>query len=151
MRKTIKIFVVVLFVILGVAVFMRRPSQECNRGVCSLSTADALAGVSSLQAADLPSDSEQISFVELGSVNCIPCKKMQPIIDEIKKEYAGKVKVVFHDVWTQEGKVFANEYDIRVIPTQVFLDKSGKEITRHEGFFPKADIEKIFNDNGVTK
>ena len=48
-----------------------------------------------------------VTFVELGSVRCIPCKMMQPIMKDIEKDYAGQVKVVFHDVWTPEGEPFA--------------------------------------------
>ncbi|MCK4889536.1 MAG: thioredoxin family protein [Candidatus Aminicenantes bacterium] len=91
----------------------------------------------------------KVTFVELGSVKCIPCKKMQPIMDEIEKEYKDQVKVVFHDVWTSEGKPFAGKYKIRLIPTQVFLDSEGKEYFRHEGFFPKEDIIKILKKKGV--
>jgi len=97
----------------------------------------------------LPKDSVKVTFVELGSVNCIPCKKMQPIMKEIEKEFAGQVKVVFYDVWTQEGQPFAKQYRIRVIPTQVFLDADGKEYFRHEGFFPKEEIVKILKQKGV--
>ena len=90
-----------------------------------------------------------VTFVELGSVRCIPCKMMQPIMKDIEKEYAGQVKVVFYDVWTPEGEPFAQEYKIRVIPTQVFLDKEGKEYFRHEGFFPKDELIKILQQQGV--
>jgi len=90
-----------------------------------------------------------VTFVELGSLNCIPCKKMKPVMDEIEKEYAGQVKVVFHDVWTVEGKPYAEKYKIRLIPTQVFLDKEGNEYFRHEGFFPKEELVKILKQKGV--
>lgn len=90
-----------------------------------------------------------VTFVELGSVNCIPCKKMAPIMKEIEKEYAGQVKVVFHDVWTEEGKPFVKVYKIRLIPTQVFLDKDGNEYFRHEGFFPKEELVKVLKQKGV--
>lgn len=90
-----------------------------------------------------------VTFVELGSVRCIPCKMMQPIMKTIEKDYAGQVKVVFYDVWTAEGKPFAQEFKIRVIPTQVFLDKDGKEYFRHEGFFPKEDLVKVLKRKGV--
>jgi thioredoxin 1 len=89
------------------------------------------------------------TFIELGSVRCIPCKMMQPIMKDIEKEFAGQVKVVFYDVWTPEGEPFAQTYKIRVIPTQVFLDKDGKEYFRHEGFFPKEDLIKILKQKGV--
>ena len=91
----------------------------------------------------------KVTFVELGSIRCIPCKKMQPIMEEIEKEYKGQVKVVFHDVWTAEGRPYAYTYKIRIIPTQVFLDKDGKEYFRHEGFFPKKELVKILKIKGV--
>jgi thioredoxin 1 len=94
-------------------------------------------------------DKPLVIFVELGSVNCIPCKMMQPVMKEIEKEYAGQVQVVFHDVWTQEGQPYAEQYRIRVIPTQVFLDREGKEYFRHEGFFAKEDLVKVLRQKGV--
>lgn len=86
----------------------------------------------------------KVTFIELGSVKCIPCKMMQPIMKEIEEEYAGKVKVIFYDVWTEEGRPYAEKYKIRVIPTQIFLDENGNEFFRHEGFFPKDELVKVF-------
>jgi thioredoxin 1 len=90
-----------------------------------------------------------VTFVEIGSVRCSPCKRMQPIMKEIEEECAGKVKVVFYDVWTPEGKPYGQKYGIRVIPTQVFLDKDGKEYYRHEGYFPKEELIKVLKMKGV--
>jgi len=81
-----------------------------------------------------------ITFIELGSVKCIPCKMMQPIMKEIEKEYPEIVEVIFHDVRTEEGKKYGKEFKVKLIPTQVFLDKNGKEFFRHEGFFGKEEI-----------
>jgi len=92
---------------------------------------------------DIDNSIVKVTFVELGSVNCIPCKMMQPIMKEIEEEYKNQVKVVFHDVWTPDGREDGMKYRIRVIPTQVFLDKDGKEYFRHEGFFPKEELVKI--------
>ncbi len=90
-----------------------------------------------------------VTFIEIGSVRCIPCKMMQPIIKEIETEYRGQVKVVFYDVWTPEGEPYGRQYKIRVIPTQVFLDKDGNEYFRHEGFFPKDDLVAVLKQKGV--
>jgi len=90
----------------------------------------------------------KVTFVELGSVNCIPCKQMQPVMKAIEEKYAGKVKV-FYDVWTPSGSPYAQQYRIRVIPTQVFLDENSKEFFRHEGFFPLAEIEKLLKEKGI--
>lgn len=91
----------------------------------------------------------KVTFVELGSVNCIPCKMMKPVMEKIEQQYKGQVKVVFHDVWTPEGRESGVKYAIRVIPTQVFLDSNGKEYFRHEGFFPFEDVDKILKQKGV--
>lgn len=91
----------------------------------------------------------KVTFVELGSVKCIPCRMMQPIMDDIKKEYADQVNVVFHDVWTSEGREHGMKYNIRVIPTQVFLDADGKEYYRHEGYFPKEELVEVLKQKGV--
>jgi thioredoxin 1 len=96
-----------------------------------------------------PQGTQRVTFVELGSVRCIPCKMMQPILAEIEKEYGSQVKVVFHDVWTREGQPFTAKYRIQAIPTQVFLDQEGKEFFRHVGFFPKEEIVKVLQTQGV--
>jgi len=89
------------------------------------------------------------TFIEIGAAKCIPCKAMQPIMKEVAEKYQGQVKVVFHDVWTPQGKIDAEKYDIRIIPTQVFLDKNGKEYFRHEGYFPKEELIKVLKMQGV--
>jgi len=94
-------------------------------------------------------DEIKVTFVELGSVRCIPCKQMQPIMKEIEEEYKGQVKVIFYDVWTAEGKPYIKEFGIRAIPTQVFLDKDGKEYFRHQGFFAKDELIKVLKMQGV--
>lgn len=91
----------------------------------------------------------KVTFVEIGSVNCIPCRAMQPIMNAVEKEYKGQVKIVFHDVWTPKGKEDAMKYNIRVIPTQVFLDINGKEYFRHEGYFPKEQVVEVLKKGGV--
>ena len=81
------------------------------------------------------------SFIDLGSKNCIPCKKMEPILEELRTEYAGRMNVIFYDV--NEFPEKAQEYRIRVIPTQIFLDSEGKELFRYEGFLAKNNISQI--------
>jgi thioredoxin 1 len=91
-----------------------------------------------------------VTFIEIGAAKCVPCKAMQPIMKEVAEEYKGQVKVVFHDVWTPKGKEDGMKYNIRIIPTQVFLDKNGKEYYRHEGFFPKDEVVRVIKMQGVN-
>ncbi|MBZ0198548.1 MAG: thioredoxin family protein [Ignavibacteriaceae bacterium] len=91
----------------------------------------------------------KVTFVELGSVNCIPCKQMQPVMKAIEKKYGSQVKVIFYDVWKSEQKKYAQQYGVKLIPTQVFLDENGKEFHRHEGFYPENEIDKILGGRGL--
>ena len=91
----------------------------------------------------------KVTFIELGSVRCIPCQKMQGVMKSIEKKYGSQVKVVFHDVWTPAGKPFGEKYGIEQIPTQVFLDENGTEFSRHVGFFAEDELVEILKTKGV--
>jgi thioredoxin 1 len=88
-----------------------------------------------------PKKKPLVTFLEIGSETCIPCKMMKPVMKDIQEEYKDKIEVIFHDV--SKDQEVAKKYNIRVIPTQVFLDKDGKEFHRHEGFYPKEEVMKI--------
>lgn len=87
-------------------------------------------------------------LVCLGAGKCIPCKAMKPIREELKKELAGQLLVVFHDVWKDQN--IGNQYGVRVIPTTIFYGPDGKELTRTEGFIAKQDILARFGQYGIT-
>ena len=89
----------------------------------------------------------EMAFIEFGSVNCIPCKKMQPVMKSIQKKYRGIVKVIFCD--TRKNREMAREYNIWIIPTQVFIDADGDEVMRHKGFFPEAEIITFLKSQGI--
>ncbi len=89
----------------------------------------------------------KITFIELGSVNCIPCKKMQPIMKSIEKKYGEQIKVIFYDVLKEKDKI--ERYKIDLIPTQVFQDENGKEIHRHVGYYPEKDIDTFLQKQGL--
>jgi thioredoxin 1 len=84
-------------------------------------------------------DSKKLPLmIELGSDQCRPCKMMAPILEELANEYKGKLKIEFYDVW--KNQEYGRKYNIRVIPVQIFFNADGKELFRHEGFFPKENI-----------
>jgi thioredoxin 1 len=67
----------------------------------------------------------------------------------IETRYGNEVKIVFHDVWTEEGKPYGVKYGIEAIPTQVFLDETGKEYYRHVGYFQEEELVKVLQQKGV--
>jgi thioredoxin 1 len=116
---------IVVILILGIAITMYAKRQKQKR-------AESVPAPIAATAAALP------RLVDLGAGKCIPCKAMAPILEELKKTYAGKLDVVFIDVW--ENPTEAEKYKIDLIPTQVFFAADGKELFRHEGFFSREDI-----------
>ena len=87
-------------------------------------------------------------LVDLGAGTCIPCKAMAPILDGLRAEYAGRMEVVFIDVW--KDREAADTYAIRIIPTQVFFGADGRELARHEGFMGKEEILAQWKTLGVN-
>ncbi|MEW6013087.1 MAG: thioredoxin [Elusimicrobiota bacterium] len=74
---------------------------------------------------------------------CGPCRMLAPVVDEISKEYEGKVKVV--KVNTDENPQSASNYQISAIPTLLFF-KDGKVVKELVGVLPKEEIKKVLNE-----
>jgi len=94
-----------------------------------------------------PSAGKLPRLVDLGALKCVPCKMMAPILEDLKKEYDGRLAVEFVDVWKNPDA--GKEYGVRMIPTQIFYGADGKESFRHEGFFGKEDILAKWKELGV--
>ena len=77
-------------------------------------------------------------MLELGSVGCVACQEMEPIVADLRLELKGKVDIEFIDVL--KNPAVAEEHRVMTIPTQVFLDADGNELFRHIGVFPKDEI-----------
>jgi len=104
-----------------------------------------------VQAKDNPVDKARssglASLVDFGASGCRPCDMMTPVLANLKKKFEGKLNVLF--VHVRDEPILASRYGIESIPVQVIYDKNGKEIYRHTGFFPQADIEKQLEVVGV--
>ncbi len=84
------------------------------------------------------------TLLEFSSSTCPPCRKMLPILEELQGEYKGKVNIRIMDVGEYPEE--AQQYSVKVVPTQIFLDVEGKQIARHEGFIPKEMLVQIFEE-----
>lgn len=116
-------------VALAVVVYVTRPA------------AHAVVEESATVAAKLP------RLVDLGADKCVPCKAMAPILEELSVEYEGRFVVEFIDVWKNADA--GKSYEVKMIPTQIFLDAEGNELFRHEGFYGKDDILAKWRELGV--
>lgn len=132
MNKIAKLVIVVVLVVAAtlVVIFKKKGSSPTPVPITRLQQAKALP-----------------RLVDLGAGKCIPCKLMAPILEELKTEYTGRLQVDFYDVWKNPDP--AKEYGIKIIPTQIFFDASGRELFRHEGFFSKEDILAKWKELGI--
>lgn len=88
-----------------------------------------------------------VTMVDLGADQCVPCKMMAPILTRLQQEYKGRATIVFIDVWKFKEPI--QRFGIRAIPTQIFFDAEGKEVSRHVGFMSEKDIVAQLDKMGV--
>ena len=85
-------------------------------------------------------------LVELGGSTCTMCKMMEPVLEEIKAECAGRLRIDRIDVIANPAE--KERYSISVIPAQIFYAPDGSELLRHEGYVSKDDILAAWRDLG---
>ena len=91
----------------------------------------------------------QITFLEFGSTTCVPCKMMEDVLEEVHTIYGDSVDVIFHNV--NENRKLSKEWNIKLIPAQIFLNSDGKEFHRHQGYYPTEEIVNVFAEHGLAK
>ena len=143
--------VVVVALAVALAIVMKAqkrevPTQPESRGEMS---AQATVPSATGGPAAKPGRAKAIPQVlDFGRGFCIPCKMMAPILKELQKAYEGRAAIEIIDIGDQPNR--AEDYGIRAIPTQIFIDAKGKEVFRHEGFMPKEDIVAKLREMGVN-
>lgn len=71
---------------------------------------------------------------------CGPCKMLAPVLDELAKEYDGKVYI--YKVDTEVEEELSQAFGIRSIPTMLFVPMNEKPM-KTQGALPKTEIEKM--------
>jgi thioredoxin 1 len=135
--------------LLGCKIPVNNANPAESKAVSDISVGNEVKPFNSADTTKSDNNSYKVTFIELGSIRCIPCQQMQKVMKSIEEKYGDQVKIVFHDVWTPEGKPFGEKYGIEAIPTQVFLDENDKEYFRHLGYFPEEELVKILKMKNV--
>jgi len=91
----------------------------------------------------------EITFLEIGSKGCSACKKMESVMTDIQQKYPDKVNVVFINILKQKSQDIMKYYGVAIIPTQILLDRSGKEIFRHTGYISTDELSKKLLSFGI--
>jgi thioredoxin 1 len=74
---------------------------------------------------------------------------MQPVMKQVETTYPGQVKIVFHDVWTTEGRTEGAKYKISRNTNPGVPGQQGQRILQARGLLSLTDIEKILQMKGV--
>jgi thioredoxin 1 len=82
-------------------------------------------------------DSKVPVLVDFWAEWCGPCKMIGPVLDELAKEYDGKVKIAKLNV--DENQQVSSEFHIRSIPTLLFF-KNGQLVKQLIGAHPKSKL-----------
>lgn len=88
--------------------------------------------------------SDQPVMIDFWAAWCGPCRALAPVVDEIAKQYQGKVKVAKMDV--DKNMATPQRYGVRGIPT-LLIFKGGQVREQIVGFVPKDAIEKAIDKN----
>jgi thioredoxin 1 len=89
----------------------------------------------------------KITFLEFGATGCVACRKMESVMEEEKQQCPDKVNVVFLNILKPQNQTLMKYYGIAAIPTQVLLNKEGKEFFRHTGYITTNDLSIKFRLN----
>jgi thioredoxin 1 len=144
MNNILKLLIIlaIVFLIAGLIIFQGRDKASFKEGEASSSEKISTNKDSSdIIAKNLP------VLIDLGRGTCKACKMMLPILQELQEEYKGRAIIQIIDIRYKPEP--ARVYNIRLIPTQIFFDATGKEVYRHEGFMDKLSIEQKLQEIGV--
>lgn len=148
-ENTIKIIIVVLVVICVLGVFIFKSIEKSNikkseNNNNSISSTD----IKKETEVSMYSDEKSLpTLLDFGATTCEPCKIMFPILDKIEKQYEGRITVKFINVYSDFKNM--QKYDIRTIPTQIFLDSQGEIVYTHEGVLYEDEIIAQLIEMGV--
>ena len=85
--------------------------------------------------------------MEFGGETCIPCRQMQPVLQEIRAELGKKGRV--HNFWISSHPEVARQFKVMAMPTQIVFDAKGAEVFRHIGVFPLPEFRRVLKEKGI--
>ncbi|MFA7116299.1 MAG: thioredoxin [Bacteroidales bacterium] len=86
---------------------------------------------------------ERPAIVDFYAQWCAPCKSVAPVLEDLAKEYEGKLDIYKVDVDAENE--LSSAFGIRSIPTMLFIPKEGQP-QMSQGALPKASLKEAIND-----
>jgi thioredoxin 1 len=89
----------------------------------------------------------KIVMIEIELPGCASCEQMEPVVDKLRIDYKDRLEVLYIDA--KQNREYARLFGIFTVPTQIFLDKNGKEFHRHIGFYSYNKIASVLKKKGL--
>ena len=84
----------------------------------------------------------QVKLIDFTAKWCGPCRQMDPVLESLAAEYAGRVEMAYVDV--DEDPITAQRFDVRSMPTFVVM-RDGREVGRIVGARPRAFVAGVLD------
>jgi len=87
-------------------------------------------------------------IIKFTSLMCLDCKKLSGVMKEVYPKYSDKISLVEVQVQNEDNftKQQVEKYNITLVPTLIFINSKGKEISKTEGFVEKGKLDKLMKD-----
>ena len=86
------------------------------------------------------------TLLEFGATNCSACRRMEKVLEKIKREYSDKIDIQFINTTRKEGLLMGRDFGIIAIPMQVLLDTEGRVVFKHTGYIAPEDLSDKIDD-----
>ena len=123
-----------------IAAIMRKKMDELQKRVTIITKLKKITEPIPLNDSnfDYEKNKYPLMLVDFWASWCGPCRIISPIIEQLAKEYSGKI--VFAKINVDENPQISNRFGVKSIPTMIIL-KYGEVVDRIIGAFPKVQIE----------
>lgn len=86
-----------------------------------------------------------VKLIDFWAAWCGPCKVMNPIIEEIEKEYGDKITVEKYNVDEPQNQEVVQKYQVMAMPSY-FVEKDGQVVEQFIGAQPKSKLTSALNN-----
>lgn len=91
---------------------------------------------------------QQPQMLKFTSRMCYDCQRLEDVVKNVYPQYSDKVVLTEISVQDNSSKIqnLIKKYQIKLVPTSIFLDKDGEMVNRVEGFIDKDNLEKYLSE-----
>lgn len=92
---------------------------------------------------------KKVTYIEISDRGCYVCQRMDPIIDEIEKQYGNDINITTYSGISEGTADIIKKYNIKKFPANIFLDETGAVFFRHEGLLDVQAIKGVLKTKGI--